>query len=173
VVKALIRAAKWLDANNGGNRPEAVKILAKSEYVGADYDVIANSMTGTFEYEKGDKRSLPDFNVFYRYYATYPYYSDAIWYLTQMRRWGQITEEKPDEWYHQIAKKVYRPDIYLAAAKELLAEGKIAKEDIPWNADGYRPPQSEFIDNITFDGHKPNDYLKQFPIGLKGAEVVK
>jgi len=173
VVKALIRAAKWLDANNGGNRPEAVKILAKSEYVGADYDVIANSMTGTFEYEKGDKRSLPDFNVFYRYYATYPYYSDAIWYLTQMRRWGQITEEKPDEWYHQIAKKVYRPDIYLAAAKELLAEGKIAKEDIPWNADGYRPPQSEFIDSITFDGHKPNDYLKQFPIGLKGAEVVK
>ena len=173
VVKALIRAAKWLDDNNDANRPEAVKILSQSEYVGADYEVIANSMTGTFEYEKGDKRSLPDFNVFYRYFATYPYYSDAIWYLTQMRRWGQITEQKPDEWYHEIAKKVYRPDIYLAAAKELLEEGLIGKEEMPWDTDGYRDPQTHFIDKITFDGRKPNDYLEQFPIGLKGTETVQ
>jgi nitrate/nitrite transport system substrate-binding protein len=172
VVKALIRAAKWLDENNDANRPEAVKILAKSEYVGADYEVIANSMTGTFEYEKGDKRALPDFNVFYRYFATYPYYSDAIWYLTQMRRWGQITEEKPDSWYHDVAKKVYRPDIYLAAAKELLDEGKIAKEDMPWDTDGYRDPQTHFIDDIVYDGKKPNEYLTKFPIGLKGSDVV-
>ncbi len=66
------------------------------EYVGADYRVIANSMTGTFEYGRGDKRALPDFNVFFRYYANYPYYSDAVWYLTQMRRWGQIPEGKTD-----------------------------------------------------------------------------
>ena len=66
VVKALIRAAKWLDENDNANRPAAVKILSQSNYVGADYDVIANSMTGTFEYEKGDKRSVPDFNVFFR-----------------------------------------------------------------------------------------------------------
>jgi nitrate/nitrite transport system substrate-binding protein len=129
-------------------------------------------MTGTFEYEKGDKRDLPDFNVFYRYFATYPYYSDAIWYLTQMRRWGQITEEKPDSWYHEIAKKVYRPDIYLAAAKELLEEGKIAKEDMPWETDGYRDPETHFIDNIVYDGKVPNDYLAKFPIGLKGSDVV-
>ena len=59
-------------------------------------------MTGTFEYEKGDKRAVPDFNVFFRYFATYPYYSDAVWYLTQMRRWGQIAEAKPDSWYADI-----------------------------------------------------------------------
>ena len=81
LTKALIRAAKWLDEDNNANRMEAVKILSQSEYVGADPEVIANSMTGTFEYEKGDKRDVPDFNVFYRYYATYPYYSDAVWYL--------------------------------------------------------------------------------------------
>ena len=83
LTRALIRAAKWLDENSNANRPEAVKILSQSNYVGADYNVIANSMTGTFEYEKGDKRDVPDFNVFFRYNATYPYYSDAIWYLTQ------------------------------------------------------------------------------------------
>ncbi|PCI83976.1 MAG: nitrate ABC transporter substrate-binding protein [Hyphomicrobiales bacterium] len=167
LIKALIRAAKWLDENNNGNRMEAVDILSRPEYVGADKDVLANSMTGTFEYEKGDTRDVPDFNVFYRYFATYPYYSDAIWYLTQMRRWGQIAENKPDSWYHETAKKVYRPDIYLEAAQLLLAEGKVATEDFPWGTDGYREPQTHFIDNISYDGHLPNDYLKKFAIGLK------
>ncbi|MBW2939319.1 CmpA/NrtA family ABC transporter substrate-binding protein [Zhongshania aquimaris] len=175
VVKAMIRAAKWLDDNNNANRPEAVKILSKSSYVGADYDVIANSMTGTFEYEKGDKREVPDFNVFFRHNATYPYYSDAIWYLTQMRRWGQITEYKPDSWYMDIAKKVYRPDIYRQAAEELIAEGKVSTSEFPNFASetGYKPPQSEFIDNITYDGRKPNEYISKFSIGLKAKDLLK
>jgi len=170
VVKAMIRAAMWLDENNNANRPEAVKILSKPNYVGADYDVIANSMTGTFEFEKGDKREIPDFNVFFRYNATYPYYSDAIWYLTQMRRWGQISEQKSDDWYKETAKKVYRPDIYAAAAKSLIAEGKAKAAEFPEFATetGYKPPQTEFIDNVTYDGTKPNAYLEQFKIGLKG-----
>jgi nitrate/nitrite transport system substrate-binding protein len=169
VVKALIRAAAWLDENNNANREEAVKILSQSNYVGADYKVIANSMTGTFEYEKGDKRDVPDFNVFFRYNATYPYYSDAVWYLTQMRRWGQISEQKPDSWYMDVAKKVYRPDIYAIAAKELIEEGKLPASAFPDFATetGYKAPQSEFIDGITYDGTKPNAYLNQFPIGLK------
>ncbi len=175
VVKAMIRAAKWLDENNNANRVEASKILSKPNYVGADVSVIDNSMTGTFEYEKGDKRSVPDFNVFFRYNATYPYYSDAVWYLTQMRRWGQIDEQKPDSWYMDIAKKVYRSDIYAQAAKELIAEGKMKASEFPDFAkeSGFRPPQKEFIDGITYDGTKPNDYLKKFKIGLKGADVVK
>ena len=174
VVKAMIRAAQWLDEGNNKNRPEAVKILSKSQYVGADYDVIANSMTGTFEYEKGDKRAVPDFNVFFRYYATYPYYSDAIWYLTQMRRWGQIPEKKPDSWYKDIAKKVYRPDIYAIAAKELIAEGKVKAKDFPDldKETGFRAPQTHFIDGVTYDGTKPNEYLTKFKIGLKGKDKI-
>lgn len=172
LVKALIRAGQWLDENNNANRPEAVKILSKAEYVGADAKVIANSMTGEFEFEKGDKRPAPDFNVFFRYYATYPYYSDAVWYLTQMRRWGQIADAKPDGWYADIAKKVYKPEIYLKAAELLVKEGKAKKEDFPWTSDGYRAPSKEFIDGVTYDGRAPNDYLKQFPIGLKGEQKV-
>ncbi len=147
VVKAMIRAAMWLDENNNANRPEAVKILSKSQYVGADYEVIANSMTGTFEYEKGDVRDVPDFNVFFRYNATYPFYSDAIWYLTQMRRWGQISEPKSDAWYKDIAKQVYRPDIYAQAAKALITEGKANAVDFPEFATetGFKPPQSDII----------------------------
>jgi nitrate/nitrite transport system substrate-binding protein len=175
LVKALIRAAHWLDTNGNANRPEAVRYLAQANYVGADREVIANSMTGTFEYEKGDLRPIPDFNVFFRYHATYPYYSDAIWYLTQMRRWGQIAEAKPDDWYQEVAKKVYRPDIYRQAAQELIAEGKFTAADFPDFATetGFRPATAEFIDGIEYDGTQPNAYLAKFSIGLKAGDALK
>lgn len=174
VVKALIRAAHWLDENNNANRSEAVAMLAKSQYVGADQEVIANSMTGTFEYEKGDKREVPDFNVFFRHNATYPYYSDAIWYLTQMRRWGQIADAKSDDWYMNIAKEVYRPDIYQQAAESLIEAGVMSAKDFPdfTHEDGFRAPQKHFIDDIVYDGHQPNAYLNKFAIGLKGKDKV-
>ena len=168
VVKALIRAGMWLDAGDNANRAEAAEILSRGEYVGADTAVIANSMTGTFEYEKGDKRAVPDFNVFFRHHATYPYYADAVWYLTQMRRWGQIAESRPDDWYDGVARSVYRPDLYMVAAKELIAEGKATAADFPAaGEDGYGAPRGEFIDGKTFDARKPNEYIDSFAIGLK------
>jgi nitrate/nitrite transport system substrate-binding protein len=174
MTKALIRAAIWLDENENANRPEAVEMLSRSEYVGADYEVIANSMTGTFEFEKGDKREIPDFNVFFRHNATYPYYSDAIWYLTQMRRWGQIAEPKSDEWFVDTAKEVYRPDLYLAAAKMLVDEGTADAADFPWESDGFKAPTpaEDIIDGIAYDGRTPNAYLDSLPIGLKGDQMI-
>ena len=173
ITKALIRAAKWLDENDNANRAEAVEILSRSEYVGADANVIAASMTGTFEFEAGDVRDVPDFNVFYRYFATYPYYSDAVWYLTQMRRWGQIAEDQPDSWYDEVAKSVYRPDLYLEAARQLVDEGLIEEADVPWDSSGYREPTAEFIDGVTYDGTKPNAYIDSLPVGLKTGERVE
>lgn len=174
LTRALIRAAMWLDEKNNINRPAAVKILSQSNYVGADYDVIANSMTGTFEYEKGDKREVPDFNVFFRYNATYPYFSDAIWYLTQMRRWGQISDAKPDSWYFDIAKKVYRPDIYMKAVNSLIEEKMVDPKEFKSliGEDGFRDPQTHFIDGIVYNGKQPNDYLTKFAIGLKANDKI-
>ncbi|MEO0672235.1 MAG: CmpA/NrtA family ABC transporter substrate-binding protein, partial [Pseudomonadota bacterium] len=175
LTKALIRAAIWLDENNNANRMKAVEMLAKSEYVGADKEVIANSMTGTFEYEKGDKRPVPDFNVFFRYFATYPYYSDAIWYLSQMRRWGQIAEPKSDEWFIETAKKVYRPDLYMKAAEAVIKDGHAKKADFPFGTDGFKEPTpaKDIIDGVPYDGRKPNAYLESLSIGLKNKQVVK
>ncbi len=169
VTKALIRAGRWLDETDSDgklvNREEAARLLSRSDYVGADYDVIKNSMTGYFYFQKTDKRSMPDFNVFYKYYATYPWYSDGVWFLTQMRRWGQITEAKPEAWYHAMAKEVYKPEIYLQAARMLVDEGYIAESEIPWDSDGYKPATDAFIDGKTYDGKKPLAYLAGFEIG--------
>jgi nitrate/nitrite transport system substrate-binding protein len=166
VVKALIRAGKWLD-ESVDNRKEASKILSNKSYVGADEKVIANSMTGHFYFQKSDKREMPDFNVFFRYFCNYPFYSDAVWYLTQMRRWGQIVEPKNDAFYHDTARKVYLPDVYREAAQKLVDKGHLKKEEVPWDTDGYRAPSSDSIDGMTFDGRKPLEYLEKFKIGLK------
>ena len=166
VTKALLRAAMWLDEDNGKNRQEAAKIFSKPEYIGADYDVIVGPITGVYQYEKGDTRPLPSFNIYFKDDASYPYYGDAVWYLTQMRRWGQITEAKPDTWYEETAKKVYLPDVWLKAAKELVAEGKMSETAIP-QTDGHRTSTGDFIDGIVYDGRKPNEYLAKFAIGNK------
>lgn len=174
LTKALIRAAIWLDENDNANREEAVEMLSLPEYVGADAEVIANSMTGFFEFEKGDVRPAPDFNVFFRYNATYPFYSDAIWYLTQMRRWGQISETMSDEWFFETAADVYRPDIYLDAARMLVDEGLANETDFPWDSDGFKDPTpaTDIIDAIPYDGRAPNAYIDRLPIGLKSGQTV-
>ncbi len=174
VTKALILAGKWLDAKdekgNFINREEAVRILSKPNYVGADFDVIKNSMTGFFMFQKTDKRLMPEFNVFFDYQCTYPWYSDGIWFLTQMRRWGQISEPKNKDWYIETAKSIYKPEVYLEAAKLLLEDGSIEEADIPWKTDGFKPATKDFIDGIEYNGKEPVKYLNSHKIGNKDPE---
>lgn len=171
ILRALIRASMWLDAEQGKNRPEAVKLLAKPQYVGADEKVLLASMTGKFTFGDGDTRDTPEFNLFFDQQASYPFYSDAIWYLTQMRRWGQIAEAKPDQWYLDTAKSVYRPDLYTQAAKSLVAEGKADAAAFP-DSDGFRVYARKAIDGVIFDARKPAAYAAGFAIGLKDGQSV-
>lgn len=171
MLRAVIKAQQWLDADSGANRQEAVEILSRPNYVGADADVIAASMTGQFTFEQGDTRPAEGFNIFFEKFAGYPYYSDAIWYLSQMRRWGQIAEDKANQWYFDTAEAVYRPDLYLAAANTLIADGVIEESAVP-ETDGFREPTGEFIDGVTYDGRDPNGYLTSFDIGLKQGQSV-
>ncbi|MCC9655075.1 CmpA/NrtA family ABC transporter substrate-binding protein [Rhodopirellula halodulae] len=177
VIKALIRAGKWLDATDDSgklvNRMEAVEMLSRKDYVGAEKEVIANSMTGTFVFQKTDVREMPDFNVFFKHEASYPHYSDAIWFLTQMRRWGQITEPKPASWYAETAKEIYQPAIYREAAEMLISEGKLDPNEIPApDYDGYREVSTDFIDGNKYDAKDPIGYINSFEIGNKDDEAL-
>lgn len=171
ILRALIRASMWLDAEGGKNRAEAVKILAKPQYVGADEKVLLASMTGKFTFGDGDTRDTPEFNLFFDQQASYPFQSDAIWFLTQMRRWGQITEAKTDQWYFDTAKAAYRSDLYDAAAKSLVDEGKAPADAFP-QTDGFRAYTKKAIDGIAFDPRKPAAYAASFAIGLKPGQTV-
>lgn len=171
LTRALIRASMWLDAEGGKNRTEAVKMLASPKYVGADEKVLMASMTGKFTFGAGDTRDTPEFNLFFDQQASYPFYSDGIWFLTQMRRWGQIAEDKNDQWYLDTVKSVYRPDIYEEAAKSLVADGKAKADQFP-QTDGFRVYARKAIDGVAFDAKKPAAYAASFTIGLKPGQKV-
>ncbi len=114
-IMALIETAQWMDQPE--HRSEVVDILTANDYVPAPVEVVNMSITGTFKYAAAEEpRSLPDFNVFYRYGATFPWRSHAEWFITQMYRWGQIDRVID---IRQAAATVYRSDIYREVAGEL------------------------------------------------------
>jgi nitrate/nitrite transport system substrate-binding protein len=112
---ALLRAARWLDAQE--NRPQVAEILSRPAYVNAPKELIGMSMTGTFRYGPDeDPVVMPDFNVFFRFAANFPWRSHAEWVIAQMVRWGQI--EGPVDAFAKAA-RIYRPDLYRDAAGAL------------------------------------------------------
>ena len=83
-----------------------------------------------------------------------------------MRRWGQITEAKPAEWYAETAKEIYKPAIYRQAAAMLVDEGLLEPSEIPPPGyDGYREATTDFIDGMKYDAKDPLGYIKGFAIG--------
>ncbi len=115
VLMALLEASRWLDAHE--NRPEVVDLISRPAYVNAPKDLIGMSMTGTFRYGPGeDLVVMPDFNVFFRFAANFPWRSHAEWFIGQMVRWGQV--EDPVDVVAKAA-RVYRPDLYREAAEAL------------------------------------------------------
>lgn len=113
---ALIEAAEWLDKPE--NRLEGVEILAKPDYIGAyAADAIRLGMLGVVRYGLDEPpEHMPDFHVFNRYTANFPWRSQAEWYLGEMRRWHLID---PATDISALADVVYRPDIYREAAAAL------------------------------------------------------
>lgn len=113
LLRALLEASAWADAPE--NRDELARLLAADHVVGAPADVLAAALAG--DIDLGEARvAVPDFHVFHRYAATFPWVSHGIWFLTQMRRWGQLPASVDRA---AIASEVYRPDLYREAAGDL------------------------------------------------------
>lgn len=156
VMMAIIEAQKWLD-KDWDNRKEAAKILSKKQYVYAPVKVLEKSMTGTFQFLKGQKSEpSPMFNVFANYYASYPFYSHGMWFMTQMYRWGQL--DKPVDMKKTIM-DVYRPDLFEVAAKEV----GYSLPPSPWKVDGI-DKYNKFVDGKVFDPNKAVEYIYDFKV---------
>jgi len=171
---ALLEAAAWLDRPE--HRLEACELLAQGRYVNAPVDVLRMSMTGTFQFAQDEPPAArPDFNVFQRHAATFPWRSHALWTLTQMVRWGQIPAGTDLE---AVARAVVWPEAYRAAAElvgqpyptvddkvEGLHDGAWRLEEasapIPMGAD-------RFMDGRVFDPSDPAGYLAGFEIAARG-----
>ncbi|MEX0729599.1 MAG: CmpA/NrtA family ABC transporter substrate-binding protein [Aquisalimonadaceae bacterium] len=178
MLRALIEANQWMDKPE--NRQEVVKIISGRAYVNAPENVVAMSMTGTLQFSgDGEPRPFPDFNVFHRYAASFPWRSHATWFITQMIRWGQL--DRPVD-IRKVADSVYRPDLYRQAAQDLgvpyptidyKAEGANAE---PWTLEDATSPIAMgpdlFLDGKTFDPENLMAYLQGFKVHNRRIELA-
>src|SRR5471030_1060679 len=102
LIKALSEACQWLD--EPANRAEAARVLASPRYLNTPVEVLARTL------------DLPGLHVFHANAANFPWRSHADWFLRQMIRWGQAA---PDIDITATADRVYRADLYRAAAREM------------------------------------------------------
>lgn len=102
LIKALLEACRWLDEPE--NRAEAARLLSSPRYLNTPAEVLARTL------------DLPDFHVFHRNHANFPWRSHADWFLKQMVRWGQAS---PSIDVEAVSDRVYRTDLFRAAATEM------------------------------------------------------
>jgi two-component system, oxyanion-binding sensor len=170
-LRALISAAAWAD--EPGNRAELASLLAHERYVDAPEAVVARSLVGAPPYAQGvPGPENQDYIIYHRYAASFPWRSHAVWFLTQMLRWGQIG---PEVDFTAAAEAVYRPDLFRAAAADLGVPAPLVDEKVeglhaaPWILDEATIPipmaPDLFFDGGQFDAAQPASYAASFQIG--------
>ena len=177
LVSAVLDAARWLD--QPANRLEVVELISQSRYVNAPPDVVRMSMMGTFQYAYNEfPRSRPDFNVFHRYAANFPWRSHALWFLTQMLRWGQIAQAVD---LLEVASAAYRPEVYREAAQRLgvaapARDYKVEGEhpdnwDLAVNHERLVMGADRLFDGRVFDPADPVGFLQGFDVAHLRVEL--
>ncbi len=175
LVTALLEASAWLD--DPGNRRDTCELLSQGRYVNAPVDVLEKSLTGTLQFSSDEKpRSAPDYNVFQRYAANFPWRSHALWFLSQMLRWGRVDAAMKAE---AIAKAVYRPEVFRAAADALglpypEVDYKLeGQHEAGWalmcGEDTLEMGADLFMDGRRFDATRLQEYLAGFAISRASA----
>lgn len=115
LIGAVLEAAAWIDRPE--NRVRAAEMVAAADMINVPLEEVLGSLTGKNRQTGGRLRvDIPDFNVFHRYAANFPWRSHAKWILSQMIRWGDAPENVD---IAAISEAAFRPDIYRNAAAEL------------------------------------------------------
>lgn len=112
LLRALYRAAQW--CADPANHAELAGILSGHIYVNRPAESILPALSGRLRTGPGTTVYVEDFFLPLAKAATFPWKSHALWFYSQMARWGQIEHTPANA---AIARETYRPDIYRAALK--------------------------------------------------------
>jgi NitT/TauT family transport system ATP-binding protein len=74
------------------------------------------ALRGRISAGQGEIVPVADFFVPFAKSATFPWKSHALWFYSQMVRWGQVKHSLENA---LIARETYRPDLYRTALKPL------------------------------------------------------
>ena len=173
VLMAMLQAAQWAD--DQAHRHDLAEILCNRGYVDVPLEVVSASLDGNLEALcRQPAHAIADFNVFFRYAASYPWVSHAQWFISQMYRWGQIDKAFN---IRQTAMNIYRPDLLRQAAQlvgisypeeEQKTEGSHAEN---WMLGGIEMGKDLFFDGSHFDPDNVVDYIRQFRVDRLKVDV--
>lgn len=173
VLVAMLQAARWAD--HPDNREELAAILCNRDYVDAPLEVVSASLHGNLESLcRHPAKSLSDFNVFFRYAASFPWISHAQWFISQMYRWGQIDEVLN---IRQVAKNIYRPDLYRQAAQRVGIPCPLEDEKVEgchagnWMLNDIEMGRDLFFDGSEFDPDRIVEYIARFEVNRLGVDI--
>ncbi len=149
---ALLEASRWIDSSDENRRLAAASIAGKA-YVDCPPEALTERMLG--QYDNGLGRRWQDGHrlAFHADGAVnYPYLSDGMWFMTQHKRWGMLSEH-PD--YLAVAQRVQRTAIYRDAATQLGVA--LPPSDMR---------SSRLIDGAVWDGSNPAAYADHFSLQM-------
>lgn len=112
LLRALCRSAQWCALP--ANRKELAGILSGPAYLQKPAEWMMPALTGQLEVGGDRTESVADFFIPFAKAATFPWKSHALWFYSQMVRWGQIAHSRANE---TVARETYRPDLYRLALK--------------------------------------------------------
>ena len=90
--------------------------MARPGFLGLPPAVQMPILTGHLQLGGGAERDIDDFFLPFDKAANFPWKSHALWFYTQMVRWGHVAHTPENL---AIARDCYRPDLYRAALKPL------------------------------------------------------
>ena len=178
VALRLIRAVKaggaWAD--DPANRSILAAMMSRQGILAMPEDAITNSLAGRVPIDDGAADPIADFIVFDRGGASFPWRSHALWFYSQMLRWGQATYSPEGM---RAAADAYRPDLYRVAFQGTGVTMPGANAKVEGALDAPRPggsttgrlilPRDGFFDGRVFDPHDIEGYVAAFAVGLGTA----
>jgi NitT/TauT family transport system ATP-binding protein len=164
LLRALYRSALW--CADAGNQQALADLLCKPGYVGRPAEWLRPAITGNLEIGNGHVRSVSDFFVAQAKAATFPWKSHALWFYSQMVRWGQVAHTPRNV---DVVRNTYRPDLYRSALKSLgvalpsansKVEGSLVRETAVGSTGALSLGPDGFFDGNLFDPDRLNEYIK-------------
>ncbi len=114
LLRALHHSARW--CQDPGNHGELADVMARPGFLGLPPAVQMPILTGHLQLGGGAQQAIDDFFLPFEKAANFPWKSHALWFYTQMVRWGHVAHTPENL---AIAWDCYRPDLYRSALKPL------------------------------------------------------